>query len=125
MNLLVATEFPPNASGGGPAVVRQMLKNWPVEKLCWWSCLPEAHGQFGQRVQKHACAVIPRKCYPSRKWTSAEISLSGTPLDALGRRAFAADPAGIQAGRGLGHSSQLEHPAAGQGVERKSGRAIT
>jgi glycosyltransferase involved in cell wall biosynthesis len=70
MNLLVATEFPPNASGGGPAVVRQMLKNWPVENLSWWSCLPDVQDQFGQCVRKHWCAVIPWKCYPYRKWTS-------------------------------------------------------
>jgi hypothetical protein len=38
--LLVATEFSPNAAGGGPAVVRQMLKNWPAEKHRWQSCRP-------------------------------------------------------------------------------------
>jgi len=73
--LLVATEFPPNASGGGPAVVRQMLKDWPVEHLSWWSCLPETHGRFGQRVQNDRCAVIPWKGYPGRKWASLKSAL--------------------------------------------------
>jgi hypothetical protein len=35
--LFVATEFPPDAPGGGPAVVRQMLQGFPGE-VHWWSC---------------------------------------------------------------------------------------
>jgi len=67
--LLVATEFPPNASGGGASVVRQMLKDWPVEKLYWWSCNPDNDSRFGQRVAAHRVAKIPPKCYPNRKFT--------------------------------------------------------
>src|SRR5262245_34837604 len=55
-HLLVATEFSPNASGGGPAVVRQMLKHWPSEKISWWSCLPEKDKRFGQMVHTHKVA---------------------------------------------------------------------
>jgi hypothetical protein len=66
--LLVATEFPPNASGGGPAVVRQMLREWPVEKLCWWSCLPERNQRFGQKVSAHQVAKIPPRLYPNERW---------------------------------------------------------
>jgi hypothetical protein len=66
-SLLVATEFPPNASGGGPAVLRQMLRNWPVDRLFWWSCFPERDARFGQRVAAHRVATIPRGFYPSRK----------------------------------------------------------
>ena len=65
--LLVASEFPPNAGGGGPAVVRQMLKDWPVEKLFWWSCLPERDCLFGQRVAAHAVAAMPPKLFPHRR----------------------------------------------------------
>ena len=65
--LLVATEFPPNASGGGPAVVRQMLKGWPVEKLLWWSCLPETDQRFSQKTAAYAVARIPQKLYPHRR----------------------------------------------------------
>ena len=65
--LLVATEFPPNASGGGAAIIRQMLKGWPVEKLFWWSCQPENSRHFGQQVASHAVARIPPKCYPIRR----------------------------------------------------------
>lgn len=75
MKLLVATEFPPNASGGGPAVVRQMLRDWPAEKLCWWSCLPETSDRFGQRVQEHRCSAIPGKFYPQRKFTALKSAL--------------------------------------------------
>ncbi|HUC83802.1 MAG TPA: hypothetical protein VL970_01310 [Candidatus Acidoferrales bacterium] len=66
--LLVATEFPPNAAGGGAAVVRQMLKPWPAERLCWWSCLSERNQLFGRKVAAHHVALIPRKLYPNRRW---------------------------------------------------------
>ena len=66
--LLVATEFPPNASGGGPAVVRQMLRDWPADKLTWWSCLPELDQKFGQHVSATAVAAIPPKLYPHQRW---------------------------------------------------------
>ena len=66
--LLVATEFPPNAPGGGAAVVRQMLKPWPAEQLCWWSCQPECNELFGRKVAAHHVALIPRKLYPNRIW---------------------------------------------------------
>lgn len=62
--LLVATEFPPNASGGGPAVVRQMLKEWPAERLFWWSCLPETDSRFGRAVAAHRVKPIPPRLYP-------------------------------------------------------------
>jgi hypothetical protein len=66
--LLVATEFPPNASGGGAAIVRQMLKEWPVQNLFWWSCVPESSRHFGQQVAAHRVAHIPQKLYPHRRW---------------------------------------------------------
>jgi hypothetical protein len=65
--LLVATEFQPNAPGGGPAVVRQMLRGWPVEKLFWWSCHPEENQRFGQMVSGHRVAKIPARLYPNRR----------------------------------------------------------
>jgi hypothetical protein len=85
MKLLIATEFPPNASGGGPAVVRQMLWGWPVENLCWWSCLPERDRRFGQKVARHFCAAIPRKLMPHLRLTRAKsilLNLGWAPLAA-------------------------------------------
>lgn len=63
--LLVATEFPPNMPGGGGAIVRQMLKEWPAEKLFWWSCRPDTSKQYGQRVASHRVANIPKRLYPN------------------------------------------------------------
>jgi hypothetical protein len=42
-----------------------MLKHWPVEKLFWWSCLPERHQRFGQKVLAHHLAKIPDRLYPN------------------------------------------------------------
>jgi hypothetical protein len=67
--LLVATEFAPNALGGGPAVVRQMLKEWPEDKIDWWSCLPEPAKTAGWSVARHAVAKVPPKLYPHRRAT--------------------------------------------------------
>jgi hypothetical protein len=78
LKLLVMTEFPPNAAGGGPAVVRQMLKPWPVEQLSWWSCFPEADQRFGQNVRGLYCARIPSKLYPRRKLVAAKSALLAT-----------------------------------------------
>jgi hypothetical protein len=65
--LLVATEFPPNGAGGGAAIVRQMLKDWPVEKLFWWSCHPDRDELFGQKTASHRVAQIPAKLNPNRR----------------------------------------------------------
>jgi hypothetical protein len=71
--LLVAAEFPPNASGGGGTIVRQMLKDWPVDRLFWWSCLPDRDQRFGQQVADHRVATIPPKLYPNRRFRSPKI----------------------------------------------------
>ena len=68
--LLVATEFSPNSKGGGGsgALMRQMLRGWPVEKLFWWGCFPERDEFFGQKTAAHRVALIPQKLYPQRRW---------------------------------------------------------
>lgn len=70
--LLVATEFPPNASGGGPAIVRQMLRGWPTEKLSWWSCRADTSEKFGRGVAAHFVARIPPKLYPHERFLGAK-----------------------------------------------------
>ncbi len=73
--LLVATEFPPNAAGGGPAVIRQMLKDWPAAKICWWSCFPETNEVFDFKVSDHRVANIPKKLYPRIRLTTLKTGL--------------------------------------------------
>ncbi len=75
LRLLVVTEFPPNASGGGPAVVRQLLKNWPEDKLFWWSCFPDKDARFDQKVAGHRHASVPSKLYPRVRWTALKSQL--------------------------------------------------
>lgn len=76
-SLLVATEFPPNGAGGGAAVVRQMLKDWPAEKLYWWSYRPDSNELFGRKVAGHAVAVLPRRLAPNRRWALQKSWLLG------------------------------------------------
>lgn len=77
--LLVATEFPPNASGGGPAVVRQMLRDWPEETLAWWSCLSSESSSLIPRLLTHRIARIPKLFYPNRRC----LSLKSWILDSV------------------------------------------
>jgi glycosyltransferase involved in cell wall biosynthesis len=75
--LLVATEFPPNSTGGGAAIVRQMLKDWPAEKLFWWSCYRDSDQLFGRKVAEHRVASIPKRLYPNRRGRALKSWLMG------------------------------------------------
>jgi len=44
-----------------------MLKDWPPEKTYWWSCSPDGHAFFGQKVESHHTATIPSRLYPHRR----------------------------------------------------------
>ena len=48
--------------------MRQMLKDWPIDRLQWWSCFPDHDQRFGQRVAAHRVAAFPPKLYPHRRW---------------------------------------------------------
>jgi hypothetical protein len=78
VKLLLIAEFSPNASGGGPAVVRQMLREWPTDNLFWWSCLPERDVRFEQKVARGFCAGIPRKLIPQQRFTGIKSALLGS-----------------------------------------------
>ncbi|HEV2328285.1 MAG TPA: hypothetical protein VGY56_05795 [Verrucomicrobiae bacterium] len=73
--LLIATEAWPDAPGGGAAVIRQMLKDWPVERLFWWSCLSRKEQILRQKVASHRIARIPPKLYPNRRWRAQKSCL--------------------------------------------------
>lgn len=68
MKLLVATDFPPDAPGGGPAVIRQMLRGFGGQ-VYWWSCRPSPHSSvpgFASRVTKLIYAS-PGKLFPQKR----------------------------------------------------------
>jgi hypothetical protein len=76
VKLLVATDFPPDAPGGGPAVVRQMLRSFPGE-IHWWSCRRSAGSRYklsapaGQTeicLSSHTSAS-PGVLFPQRRLT--------------------------------------------------------
>jgi hypothetical protein len=69
MRLLVVTDFPPDAAGGGPAVVRQMLQGFPG-KVHWWSLRGSVEGRGlkveGLKIVSGACCP-PGKLMPAKK----------------------------------------------------------
>lgn len=70
MKLLVATDFPPDAPGGGPAVVRQMLRGFPGE-IYWWSSrksLARGSEVTPQLMLKHTHAS-PGRLFPQKRLT--------------------------------------------------------
>lgn len=68
MKLLVATEFNPNAPGGGPAVVRQMLRGFREQghHLHWWACRRETKPAGTLTVDGLHGASIPARLTPAR-----------------------------------------------------------
>jgi hypothetical protein len=77
IRLLIATEFPPNGSGGGPAVLRQMLRGWPIEDLFWWNCIQDVDTRFRQDCAARYVAKIPAKLVPYRRLTRIKSALLG------------------------------------------------
>jgi hypothetical protein len=69
VKVLIATEFPPDAPGGGPAVVRQMLQGFPGE-VHWWSLRGSLEGRRlkaeGLNIVSCAC-FLPGKLLPAKK----------------------------------------------------------
>jgi glycosyltransferase involved in cell wall biosynthesis len=66
MRLLVATQFPPDAPGGGPAVIRQLIRGFPPHELHWWSAFPLRGARPGW-VASHSHPWYHPKLYPERK----------------------------------------------------------
>lgn len=70
MKLLVATDFPPDAPGGGPAVVRQMLSGFGGQ-VFWWSCRPSL-GRTAQATPRYIAEFAyasPGRLLPQKRWT--------------------------------------------------------
>ena len=70
MKLFIATDFPPDAPGGGPAIVRQMLRGFRAQ-VYWWSCRPSLrHSQsdFAAPLTEFICAP-PGKFFPQKRLT--------------------------------------------------------
>jgi hypothetical protein len=63
--LLVVTAFAPNPVGG--ALVRQLLRGYPADRLHWWTCASEeAGGHALETNQLHYCP-IPSRLQPHRR----------------------------------------------------------
>jgi len=73
MKLFIATDFPPDAPGGGPAIVRQMLRGFGAQ-VYWWSCRPSLHhslSDFAPQLAEFKCAP-PGKLFPQKRWTRSK-----------------------------------------------------
>jgi glycosyltransferase involved in cell wall biosynthesis len=71
MKLLVATDFNPGSTGGGPTVVRQMLKGFRNKgnKVFWWSCRSLNPNDEVFSVDGYASAPIHPKLMPAKRAT--------------------------------------------------------
>jgi hypothetical protein len=69
MKLLVATDFNPSSPGGGPSVIRQMLRGFREagNSILWWSC--RAHESSGEDFSVDALmqCPIPKVLIPLRR----------------------------------------------------------
>lgn len=71
MKLLVATDFPENALGGGPSIVRQMLDGFREEgnQIYWWSLKsPTLQGE-GFSVDGSCSAKLSQRLFPQKRLT--------------------------------------------------------
>jgi len=64
--LLIATDFAPTDTGGGAALVRQLLKGYPPENIFWWSYRMGPH-TTEELVSDHIVAPLPMKLLPHKK----------------------------------------------------------
>lgn len=80
--ILIATDFPPDAFGGGVAVARQMLKGL-TSQIHWWSVhntssAPRDHEvqsiPFGLKISSHT-HVSPGLLFPQRRLSRARALL--------------------------------------------------
>jgi glycosyltransferase involved in cell wall biosynthesis len=65
--LLIATEFGPDAHGGGGSLMRQLLRGFPNEQISWWSCHPELPRQTQGLPVRHFHYPAPARLYPYRR----------------------------------------------------------
>jgi hypothetical protein len=68
VKVLIATEFPPDAPGGGPAVVRQMLQGFPGE-VHWWSVRGSVERR---RLKVDGLKIVSCACFPPGKLMPAK-----------------------------------------------------
>lgn len=73
--LLVATEYSAHAYGGGPTVIRQLLKEMDPGRVGWWSVLPPPSRTREWEVGYSRWVGVPPKLYPHRRWPRLKSAL--------------------------------------------------
>jgi glycosyltransferase involved in cell wall biosynthesis len=69
MKLLVTTDFNPNSPGGGPAIIREMLKGFREtgNEIHWWSCQPRILSAHIYQLDSLTGLPIPSILMPRKK----------------------------------------------------------
>ena len=71
--LLVVAGFPPSASGGGAAVTRQVLRDWPENLLHWWCPYPQPRDP---RSGNLSWPKAPEKIFPRARFRRLKTMLT-------------------------------------------------
>jgi len=88
---LVVAGFPPSAPGGGAAVTRQVLSEWPENSLHWWCPYPPPAHLRGRNV---SWPTAPTKLFPQQRlrWIKTKLTqLAWVPLAVRSLRQTVAD----------------------------------
>jgi len=84
-SLLIVTESPPSAPGGGGVLVKQLLRDYPKANISWWCCQSGSSGQIlPEGVMPHGI-FIPNYLFPHaryRRIKSAFLATFWAPLAA-------------------------------------------
>lgn len=89
--ILVATSFPPDAPGGSPWLLYQLLRGVPPDRVSWWSSSGEAPAHSVERVGSFKSGCLPPRLVPHRRLTQLKAFLLEqiwVPLAARALRAF-------------------------------------
>ena len=89
--ILVATSFPPDAPGGSPWLLYQLLRGVPPDRVSWWSSSGEAPPHSVERVGHFKSGQLPPRLMPHRRFTQIKAFLLEqlwVPLAARRLRAY-------------------------------------
>ena len=73
--IMMATSFPPKEGGGGGAIIRQLIRGIPAERLAWWSCTPAAPSETQHCAGHFRSGNLPSRLLPYRRFTETKSAI--------------------------------------------------